>query len=158
VIIYDDLAADVRATYCRTLEFLRVDSTRVETDFQVINGNRSVKHPALRRLLNDPLVRSTAVAIGRRLPRLIFAALHDVDRKLWKLNTRAERRPPLAVEVRAQLKREFAPEVERLSALLGRDLTHWSRLTNNNRPQGELLPAASVRPGGVLVTAALHVK
>ena len=27
VIIYDDLAADVRATYCRTLDFLGVDST-----------------------------------------------------------------------------------------------------------------------------------
>jgi hypothetical protein len=28
--------------------------------------------------------------------------------------------------VRAQLQREFAPEVERLSELLGRDLTHWN--------------------------------
>ena len=127
VIIYDDLAADVRAAYCRALEFLGVDSTRIETDFQVINGNKSVKHSALRGLLNDPLVRSTAVAIGRRLPRPIFTALHDVERRLWKFNSRSEKRPPLAPEVRAQLQREFAPEVERLSELLGRDLTHWSR-------------------------------
>jgi len=127
VIIYDDLAADVHGVYCRTLEFLGVDSTRIETDFQVINGNKSVKHSALRGLLNDPLVRSTAVAIGRRLPRPIFTALHDVERRLWKLNSRSEKRPPLAPDVRAQLQREFAPEVERLSELLGRDLTHWSQ-------------------------------
>jgi hypothetical protein len=126
VIIYDDLAADVRAVYCRALEFLGVDSTRIETDFQVINGNKSVKHSALRGLLNDPLVRSTAIAIGRRLPRPIFAALHDVERRLWKLNSRSEKRVPLQPEVRAQLQREFAPEVERLSELLGRDLTHWN--------------------------------
>ena len=126
VIIYDDLAADVRAVYGRALEFLGVDPTRIETDFQVINGNKSVKHSALRGLLNDPLVRSTAVAIGRRLPRPIFAALHDVERRLWKINSRSEKRPPLAPEVRAQLKCEFAPEIERLSELLGRDLTHWS--------------------------------
>jgi hypothetical protein len=130
VIIYDDLAADVRGVYCRTLEFLGVDSTRIETDFQVINGNKSVRHAALRGLLNDPLVRSTAVAIGRRLPRPIFAALHDVERRLWKLNSRSEKRPSLAPGVRAQLQREFAPEVEHLSELLGRDLTYWS----NQRP------------------------
>jgi hypothetical protein len=29
-------------------------------------------------------------------------------------------------ELRRHLKLEFAPEVERLSELLGRDLTHWS--------------------------------
>jgi hypothetical protein len=127
VIIYDDLVADVRATYCRVLGFLGVDSKRIETDFQVINGNKSVKHSALRGLLNDPLVRSTALAIGRRLPRPIFTALHDVERRLWAFNSRSEKRPPLAPGVRAQLKREFAPEVEGLSELLGRDLTHWSR-------------------------------
>jgi hypothetical protein len=126
VIIYDDLAADARGVYRRTLEFLGVDSTRIETDFPVINGNKSVKHSALRSLLNDPLVRSTAVAIGRRLPRPLFVALHDAERRLWKFNSRSAKRPPLAPEVRAQLQREFAPEVERLSELLGRDLTHWS--------------------------------
>lgn len=126
VIVYDDLKADARATYLRVLDFLEVDASRVETDFKVINGNKSVKHSALRGLLNDPLVRSTAVAIGRRLPRPVFDALHDFERRLWKLNSRPEKREPLAPELQAQLKREFAPEVERLSQLLGRDLTHWS--------------------------------
>jgi hypothetical protein len=126
VILYDDLAADARGVYCEVLKFLGVDASRIETDFPVINGNKSVKHSALRSLLNDPLVRSTAVAIGRRLPRRVFAALHDVDRRLRELNSRPEKRLPLAPEMREQLKREFAPEVERLGKLLGRDLTHWS--------------------------------
>jgi hypothetical protein len=139
VINYDDLADDVRGVYCRALEFLGVDPTRIETDFQVINGNKSVKHSALRGLLNDPLLRSTAVAIGRRLPRPVFAALHDVERRLWKINSRSEKRPPLAPETRAQLQREFAPEVERLSQLLGRDLTYWS--TQGPPPAGRLSTA-----------------
>jgi Sulfotransferase domain len=126
VIIYDDLKADVRATYCRVLKFLGVDATRIETDFKVINGNKSVKHSALRGFLNDPLVRSTALTIGRHLPRPVFTALHDVERRLWKFNSRPEQRQTLAPEVQAQLQREFAPEVERLSHLLGRDLTPWS--------------------------------
>ncbi|HVM48564.1 MAG TPA: sulfotransferase [Candidatus Acidoferrum sp.] len=126
VIIYDDLKADPRGTYCRVLEFLEVDPTHVPANFQVINGNKTVKHSALRSLLNDPLLRSTAVAIGRRLPRPVFNALHDAERRLWKFNTRPEKRASLAPETRARLRQEFAPEVKRLSALLGRDLTHWS--------------------------------
>ena len=156
VIIYDDLAADVRAVYCRALEFLGVDSTRIETDFQVIQANKSVKHPALRTLLNEPLVRSTAVAIGRRLPRSIFAALRNVDRRLWKFNSRSEKRPPLAPEVRARLQREFAPEVERLSELLGRDLTHWStqRAPAAARPSPLHLDSYEPRSDNCLLPAA----
>jgi len=146
VIIYDDLVADVRAVYCQALEFLGVDPTCIETDFRVINGNKSVKHSALRGLLNDPLLRSTAVALGRRLPRPVFAALHDVERRLWKLNSRSEKRAPLAAEVRAQLKREFAPEVERLSALLGRDLTHWSAPCPPATARASSLPRPSIEP------------
>jgi hypothetical protein len=156
VIIYDDLAADVRAVYCRALGFLGVDATRIETDFQVIQANKSVKHPALRGLLNDPLVRSTAVAIGRRLPHPIFAALRNVDRRLWKFNSRSEKRPPLAPEVRARLQREFAPEVERLSDLLGRDLTHWStqRVPAAEGPSPLHLDSYEPRSGNCLLPAA----
>jgi hypothetical protein len=125
VIIYDDLKADVRGTYCDVLDFLGVDSSYIGMDFKVVNGNKTVKHSALRGLLNDPLLRSTAVAIGRRLPRPLFDALHDAERGLWKLNSRPEKRPPMAPEVRAELRNEFESEVERLSEVLGRDLTHW---------------------------------
>ena len=147
VILYDDLAADFRATYRRTLDFLGVDSTHIETGFEMINGNQCVRNSVLRSFLNDPLVRSTAVAMGRRLPRMVFAALRDLERRLWKLNSRPARRPPLAPEVRAELKREFAPEVQRLGALLGRDLSHWSQATNLQLPT-HALPATSARVSG----------
>jgi hypothetical protein len=40
------------------------------------------------------------------------------------LNTRVAA-PPLDPDLRRRLNHEFRPDVERLSALLGRDLTHW---------------------------------
>ena len=48
--------------------------------------------------------------------------------KLNELNYRqsAAKRRPIDLELKLSLMREFAPEVERLSELLGRDLTHWS--------------------------------
>jgi len=141
VVIYDDFAADVGAAYRATLDFLGLDYARIPSDFHVINGNKSVKHPALRAVLGDPLVRSTALAIARKLPRPVFTALHNVERRLWKLNSRPEKRPPLAPELRAALQREFSPEVERLSALLGRGLTPW----NSSKPVGCGAPAPAPR-------------
>jgi Sulfotransferase domain len=127
VVLYDDLAANAQATYHAVLQFLGVDLARAATQFPVVNGNKSVKHSALRGVFNDPLVRSTAVVLGRRLPRPVFSALHNIERRIWKINSRPQKRPPLSPELRAQLKRAFAPEVDRLSELLGRDLSHWSR-------------------------------
>ncbi len=127
VILYDDFAADVEASYRSTLEFLELDSSRIETDFKVINGNKTVKNSAIRALLGDRLVRSTALAVARKLPRPIFTMLHDLERRVWKMNERPVRRPQLDPALRAELRREFAPEVEKLSRLLGRDLTHWGQ-------------------------------
>jgi GT2 family glycosyltransferase len=92
-----------------------------------VNPARKVRSPLVRAIMGDPLVRSTAVALRRWVPRPVFAAMQRIDARVREFNARVERRPPLAPELRARLKREFAPEVERLSELLGRDLTHWSQ-------------------------------
>ena len=80
----------------------------------------------MRAILNDPLVRGTAIALCARVPRPIFSALQKFDNWLGSLNSQAEKRLPMAQALQLSLRREFAPEIERLSALLGRDLTHWS--------------------------------
>lgn len=127
VIIYDDFAADTAATYCETLEFLGVDSLHVTQEFKVINGNRYVKSSVLQTILNDGLVRRAGVAIRPLVPRKFFVAMRTLREKWMRSNLQFEKRPPLAPELRARLKREFGPEIERLSGLLRRDLTHWSK-------------------------------
>jgi|SRR5579872_2149661 len=154
VILYDDFAADVASAYCNTLDFLGVDSTRVQTGFRAVNGNQSVKFGAVRAVLNDPMVRSTVLAVRPFLPRAVFNAMQKVDARIRKFNSRSEGRPPLAPELRRRLQREFAPEIERLGGLLGRDLTHWSsgdgRQRNNpsaRPPSLEIRPAEPVLKG-----------
>lgn len=127
VVVYDDLAVDINAVYRHTLDFLEVNSTRVENYFDPINSNKFVKSSAMRTIMSEPLLRSATLAIRPLLPRFIFGALQKVDEKLRKMNSRDGQRPPLAPELRQRLQREYAPEVDRLSELLGRDLTHWSR-------------------------------
>jgi hypothetical protein len=127
VIIYDDLAADTASTYRETLKFLAVNPPRREANFEVVNPNPAVKSPAMHGLVNDGLVRMASLAIRPLLPRRLFVALRSFREKLMRSNLRFEKRPPFSPELRASLKHEFAPEVERLSELLGRDLTHWSQ-------------------------------
>jgi hypothetical protein len=127
VIIYDDLASEPLKVYRDTLEFLDVDRTCGPTNFSVVNGSKSVRYPALRAVAKDPLLHSSLALLRPWLPRYLLGALRTLDRYLWKINTRFEKRPPLRPGLLAKLKSEFAPEVGRLSELLGRDLTTWSK-------------------------------
>jgi hypothetical protein len=128
VIIYDDFATDTSGSYRNVLEFLGVSASPADTDidFCVVNGNQTVKSPVLRAILQDPLVRGTAIALRSHLPRPLFSMVQKAGLRLSALNLRPEKRTEFAPELQNSLRREFAPEVERLSALLGRDLTHWS--------------------------------
>lgn len=126
VIIYDDLAADTPGTYRDTLDFLGVSSS-VRLPGGETSGNVSVKSPLLRSILNDPLVRGTAIGLRRWLPGPVFTAIQKAGTRLCSLNQTSAKRPAMIPATRILLQREFAPEIERLSALLGRDLTHWSR-------------------------------
>jgi hypothetical protein len=126
VIIYDDLAADTIGTYRAALSFLGVSDT-VDIPIGPINTNVSVKSPAIRKFLNDPLVRGTAVALRSWLPRPVFSVIQNVGININELNKRPAPRQPMDPDLRHSLQREFVPEVERLSALLNRDLTHWSK-------------------------------
>ena len=139
VIIYDDFAADVFAAYRQALDFLGVESKGCNPGFDVVNPAKRVRSPALRAAIGDPLVRSAVLALRRWVPRPVFAALQRIDARVRQSNARVERRPPLEPELRARLKREFAPEVGRLSELLGRDLSHWSR-EQPSLPEGSALP------------------
>ncbi len=128
VILYDDFAANPPGACHQALRFLGLDPGRLATEFGVINGgDRTVKSTALRAILTEPLVRATAVASRPWVPRPVFAALQNAELWLWRSNTRFEKRPPIPRALRDQLTREFAPEVERLRDLLGRDLSHWNR-------------------------------
>lgn len=127
VIIYDDLAADPKKVHRNTLEFLEVDPACGPQDFKVVNGNKSIRSPALRAVVKDPLLHSGLAALRRWLPKKLLRTLRAFDHSLWRINTRFEERPPLDPGLRAQLKSEFANEVDRLSELLERDLTSWSK-------------------------------
>ena len=144
VIIYDDFAANPGEACREALEFLGVNVNGISPNYSYesmnanVNGDRSVRSPLVRRIIQDPLVRGTAIAMRRWAPKPLFAAVQAVGLRIMTRNfvKSPEQRPAVAPETAKRLREEFAPEIKRLSALLGRDLTRWTM------PKVEPVPAA----------------
>lgn len=133
VIIFDDLRSDTAGVYRKTLEFLEVPTNCAPREFEVINGNvngnDSVRSPLLRAVMSDRSLREGVVNLRKWLPRPVFTAVKNAGVKLGQLNAipHSGKRQPMAADLQKSLCREFAAEIESLSSLLGRDLTHWTQ-------------------------------
>ncbi len=122
VIIFDDFKTDTAAAYRATLDYLDVDRT-FEPQFEQINPSHRIRshrlHDGYNMLVRFAMLKLTA----RTWP--VFSKL--VIAPLRTLNTYAAPRTPMNMTLRAELNARLLPDVERLSELLGRDLTHWCR-------------------------------
>ena len=127
VIIFDDFQADTAKVYRETLEFLRVEPD-FQTEFVKMNTNKRVRSVAIQQIIKYPP--SRILEIGKFFVPLPRSArrylLESFKETIKRFNTQKVPRPPLSPELRRSLQQEFAPEIKRLSALLGRDLTYWS--------------------------------
>lgn len=117
IIVYDDFKSDTAGAYKETLRFLGVSSDS-QVDFPVVNPNERVRSEAV-----QDLARRLFIA----LPWQVRARLRKspIINRIYKYNSRHETRRPIDPELSKHLQAEFAPEVERLGELLGRDLTGW---------------------------------
>lgn len=120
VIIYDDIRKNFAKVYYETLEYLGVDPN-FRPDFRPINANRRIRSSRLHGILKapPPWLEALKQAVS---PRIVSG----IENRLARMNTKITPPRPLDTEFKRRLKQQFAPEVERQSTLLGRDLTHWS--------------------------------
>jgi len=101
-------------------------------------GGRRYRSGVLQRLLKRPPRRLRGVFAGRHYRRrvkplrtdrdrdgLFFEGLFRIRKRLLDLNTGPSHRAPLPVDLRHDIRECFFEDVERLSSLLGRDLSHW---------------------------------
>lgn len=128
VIIFDDLKADVSKVYREALEFLEVDPG-FHASLGVSNAAKTVRSAWVQRLLFHPpsILRKMYYCLPARLGEPVSRTVLDF---LKALNVRSGYDGAMNDALRAQLQREFTPDVQRLSELLGRDLTYWCSPTN----------------------------
>jgi GrpB-like predicted nucleotidyltransferase (UPF0157 family) len=118
-ILFDDFVRDTAAVYRRTLEFLGVDASfAAELDAQKAAD----------------LARIQAIRQLRHVPPEVRRRMQFDQMKLHQ----GPSRPSPDAALAARLRERFAPDVERLGKLLGRDLSAWTR--------GEAVPRPPAPP------------
>lgn len=120
VILYDDWVADMAGTYRDTLRFLDLDDGFVPA-FDVVNPSHRVRWARLHDAIFEP-PRPVRAAARTLVPEQIRGR---VRYGLAGLNTVEARRDPVPPPLAAALRAELVPEIERLGALLERDLRAW---------------------------------
>jgi len=133
VVLFDDLIADTAGEYRKVLRHLDVDEAFTPT-FEVVNPVKPIIPWLNRFLARRPMLRrSLHMALPSKMIRKINYALPYL---LPTLN-RPRRISP---ELRARLIAQFAPEIDALEKLLGRDLSAW-RQVERHRPQKTPVPS-----------------
>jgi hypothetical protein len=121
-VVFDDLERESGSVYRQVLDFLGAEDDG-RSRFDVVHANRNLRSPSLARVHRSmprrlgplyPPARAAARAVGLSPSRLVN-----------RLNVRPGPRRPLRPEFRAELAETFEPEVAKVAALLGRDLSHW---------------------------------
>ncbi len=122
VIVYDDFSENAAGEYKKALRFLNVDDN-FEIDMKVVNPNKVLRSRHLQESMMNPP--RTLLRLGRylKIPLKIQSIAME---KIRTFNTRYETRRSMDMELRQALKREFRDDVERLSLLLGRDVSFWT--------------------------------
>lgn len=120
ITIVDDWKRDTAKVFRETLRFLGL-TPEFQPVFQGTNQNRRRRSKTLQDFFRNPprLVRWLSnIAIPPPQRHQLFVSLSH-------LNTAHKPRSRMDTALRRRLQAEFAPEVEQLSELLNRDLTHW---------------------------------
>jgi hypothetical protein len=136
VSVYDDLAADPSAHYRRLLAFLGLPDDG-HADFRPRRPTQGFKIGWLQRLLKRPPKITQAMLAGEKFRKRIKSPDDKKDssplirgllwgrKRLLDWNKKPARKVPLSPELQQEIRRVLADDVERLSQLLGRDLSHW---------------------------------
>lgn len=128
VIIFDDFASDTLGTYQRILEFLDVDYDG-QTDFERRFGSQMYRYLWLQKLLFVPAT-SNGKVVGTLQQRLRKYNPDGSKKSTWtqrltRLNKVPRSPQPLSPQMADSLREALRPDIQHLSGLLGRDLSHW---------------------------------
>ena len=125
IYLFDELSSNPRAVYEDTLAFIGITSDN-RTNFPKVNAGFGVKSQLIARFLHPPQsiykpLMGFVSLFGAKFMKNMFSQ-YD---KLERLNTTQTKRGSLSADLQAKMLDHFRPDIERLSTLIARDLSHW---------------------------------
>jgi hypothetical protein len=121
VIVFDDFVADTRHVYEQVLSFLEVPLDGKD-DFATVNESRVLRYPWLQRRLAFTANQARRI---RAVSGLNLKWGCGLSQRLFLMNSKPSPRRSISPELRAELNEFFQEDVQKLSKLLGRDLSYW---------------------------------
>jgi hypothetical protein len=118
-LIQEDLKKDFGATLLRTFDFLEVDP---QSELQPIASNPAAlpRNRSLHRIVQGPS------GLKRLIKRIVpFSWRYRLKLALIDANMKPFEYPPLEQPIASALRARFSDEVQRLSSMIDRDLSHW---------------------------------
>ena len=126
LILFDDFANDTPATYRSTLDFLGLDDDG-RSDFAPVNESKVHRSQKLSRFTQRPPRALMSVANG--VKRALGISQLGILERVRSVNRETRKREPIPPAFLERLREAFGPEVERLSKMFDRDLSHWLKDT-----------------------------
>lgn len=128
VLLQEDMHVNTATVYKQALEFLGVDPN-FSPDFPRVNANKNIRSKFIRKQLMHPP--EWLRAFGRLLipsQETQHAIRHKMRILNKRINSTVVSRKPIPIELYNQLLAEKLPEIDALSKLLDRDLSHWLKI------------------------------
>ena len=124
VVVFDDFTTEPGRVYQQLLEFIGVDDDG-RREFKAKRSNAGFTSRRLQQFAMNPpawVFRLIDFSDDATLKRL-----KKVRKRVKRFNRVREKRRPLSEDMRATLREYYRSDVEKLSELLSRDLTDWTR-------------------------------
>jgi len=124
VVVFDDLIDDPGRVYLQLLRFIGIDDDG-RREFKAKRGNAGYRWRWMQQFAMNPppwifqLIEHSNVPMLKRLKGL--------RKRIKKFNKAPKQRQELSEAMRGTLREHLDDDVEKLSSLLGRDLSHWLR-------------------------------
>lgn len=115
VLVFEEFRADNEGHFRRVLEFLRADAGYAPA-FREVHASKAPRSRLVNRALNTPVLKRTAFKVlGPRRYNSLSKSVADATMK-------PAERTEIPEALARELRKELAPEVDRISQLVGRDL------------------------------------
>jgi hypothetical protein len=135
VVVYDDLAQDSTRVFSQLLDFLNLPPFEYQGESRN-RGRRGFRFGWLQRLLKRPPVVTRSVLAGEQYRQRVtkkpskgagpvVSMLMRGRKRLIALNQTAPPPTRISPEVQREIRQALTADVDRLSQLIDRDLSHW---------------------------------
>jgi hypothetical protein len=130
IVLLGDLEKSAKNVYEDILRFLDVPSDH-RSYFPKVNENKKLRITALGKLTQNPP--RLLWKIYRYANNFMEEKLHEMVKSVLRVNEIAVKRKPIDPELREKIIKAFSEDIDKLSALIQRDLGYWKSFHTCNR-------------------------